>query len=185
MSRARRRRVTGLAPAAVMLGSWGAMGTPGGTAAAAVLAGLCVVSYPLAALSSPGIPACLVTPRTRAGWRHRRPRPSHVVPEWMRRLVLRADRRRCVMRHGCSDGLEVDHVRPYAGGGLAWMWNLRTLCTRHNQVKSDYWRDRDGYEHYHPRPGYSDIGLARDVLRAEKRARWYPLRYLIAVLAVW
>ena len=91
--------------------------------------------------------------------------------------MLAADRGRCAWC-GNREDLEVDHVRPRAHGGLDLPRNLMCLCHRHNRVKSDYYRDRDGFIFYRPFPGFEDRGLAAAILRCELRARRNPLRWL-------
>jgi hypothetical protein len=185
-ARLRRRHVTGLAPAALLLGPWAWLGVPGGGTAGLVLAGLAVLAYPPAVLMSPGFPACLVPRQSRARHRAGKPRPSSAMPSWLHRVALIADLRRCAFRrhHRCEGPPEVDHVCPQASGGLATIINAVVLCHTANMIKSDYWQDRDGYEHYNPWPGYSDKAMAARILACERRARLNPLRYARAVLAL-
>jgi hypothetical protein len=108
-------------------------------------------------------------------------RSAYVSPR-LRRRVMAADRYRCVLRSGCSGGLEVDHYRPWAGGGRTILSNCFALCHWHNRVKSNYWRARDGYVFYRPFSGADDRVLAAAVLAAERRARRNPCRYVRAMV---
>ena len=65
-----------------------------------------------------------------------------------------------------------------ASGGLTALFNLAVLCRAHNRVKSNYWRDPDGYVHYRPFAGAADMAGAASILRAECRRRRSPLRWL-------
>lgn len=102
----------------------------------------------------------------------------------MRRVVLAADRYECVIGEDCAGPVQVDHIRPWAAGGITCLVNLMGLCRYHNMVKSGYWRDRDGYVHYRPWAGYDDVVLAAAILAAERSARWRPGRLLRAAWAL-
>jgi 5-methylcytosine-specific restriction endonuclease McrA len=60
----------------------------------------------------------------------------------LRYAVLKRDRFRCVLC-GASPAtdpaceLELDHIRPYSKGGQTVLANLRTLCRRCNQGRSN------------------------------------------------
>lgn len=67
--------------------------------------------------------------------------PTRVVPGEVRRQVWSRDQGRCTYRDqqtgrvcGSSFLLEMDHVRPFALGGLALVGNLRLRCRAHNQL---------------------------------------------------
>lgn len=59
------------------------------------------------------------------------------MPEGRRMLVLRRDRFRCVIC-GADGRLEVDHIIPWSAGGSDEMDNLRTLCHKCNQERSNF-----------------------------------------------
>jgi hypothetical protein len=80
-------------------------------------------------------------------------------------------------------GLQLDHIRPWSAGGLTSLFNLAVLCSLHNRVKSNYWRDRDGFVHYRAFTRADDLAIAAAVLRAERRCRRSPLRWLRAARA--
>lgn len=54
----------------------------------------------------------------------------------LRYKILRRDGFRCVVC-GEVERLEIDHILPVAKGGATEETNLRTLCRRCNQLKSD------------------------------------------------
>lgn len=88
------------------------------------------------------VPSC--APPAQQGPKTRRvkrePKDLRVLPLWLRYAVLQRDRYAC---RACGDSpakgkgctLEVDHIVPYARGGLTVMENLRTLCRRCNRGK--------------------------------------------------
>jgi hypothetical protein len=170
-------------PAAVL--PWDAAGQPFRAAGALALLAAALAVVPAAMvllLTGPSaLPGVLVPRAVRAAWRHGRPHPR--CPSRLRRLVLAADRRRCVYC-GRRGGIQADHLIPWAWGGLMGLWNLTCLCARHNKVKSDYWKSRDGVVHYRPFAGARDLPEAAAVLRACRRARLNPLRYLRAAWAL-
>lgn len=59
------------------------------------------------------------------------------LSETTRYLVLRRDRCQCVWC-GNQGLLEVDHIIPWSAGGSDDMDNLRTLCQRCNQERSNF-----------------------------------------------
>ena len=167
----------------------------------------------LLALFLLGVPALtLLAPRSwRIRYRHWEHRPffwapygreharSARIPARVDRAVRAADRNRCVagpflwraglpaQEAGCRGRREVDHVVPWAAGGRARRRNLALLCQFHNDVKSNYSVDRDGYVHYRPftmiYPDANNRVLAAMVLEAELRARRRPGRWVRAELA--
>lgn len=161
--------------------SWAYLGELGAAGGFAVAVALGLLLWPLLILGAvfflPSAAGALVPRRWRIRWRHTHERPS--IPAWLRRAVLEADRHRCVFC-GSRAGLQLDHVRPWASGGLTSLWNLVTLCGRDNRTKSSYWRDRDGYVHYRSFQGSDDVRKAAEILAAERRARLNPLRWLRA-----
>jgi len=61
---------------------------------------------------------------------------SDDIPSWLRAEVYRRDGHTCRgPRCGATTGLSVDHVKPRHHGGLTWLPNLQTLCTRCNSSK--------------------------------------------------
>jgi 5-methylcytosine-specific restriction endonuclease McrA len=134
--------------------------------------------------------------------RHDRKRcPSSRISDRQHRIVLFADRYRCAFcrrRQGTPVArleqgvlavsvlvMHVDHIRPWAGGYLTVLWNLMTLCQDCNLAKSNYSRDRGGYEHYR-RAARTPAALsrARMILAAELRHRRNPLRWVLGIVAL-
>ena len=148
-----------------------------------VLGALAVVMIGLVRTGT-GIP-----PRWRARYRHWEHRPffwakagrqyarSARISKRQRRIVLAADRHRCIMRdQSCRGPNQIDHSRPWIAGGRTKLPNLFTLCRFHNvTIKNNYW------------PGVfyrgDNIVMAAAVLRKEQRARYNPLRWARALLA--
>jgi hypothetical protein len=136
----------------------------------------------------------LVPRRTRSRYRqlHGREgaRSADISPRQHRRVAA-ADRGRCVARRlgSCAGGpnsfFEDDHGVPWIAGGFTWLPNLFLTCHFHNQTKSNWNRDKDGYVHYRPSRwgGVNDPALAEAIRECERRAARNPLRYLRAVLA--
>jgi hypothetical protein len=110
------------------------------------------------------------------------------------RMVRAADRHRCVAwRLGRCEGepkgrwfFEVDHSIPWIAGGITWLPNLFLTCHFHNQTKSSYSRDRDGFVHYRPSKwgGVNDKALAAQILACERGARRDPMRWVRALWAL-
>jgi 5-methylcytosine-specific restriction endonuclease McrA len=170
---------------------WAWLGQPLHWAGLGVMAAVSLVIWPMLVLALlfwlPALAAGGLVPRRwRIAYRHRHGRegaPSAYISARLRRVVYAADRRRCVACKSRID-LNVDHVRPWAGGGLTTLWNCMTLCGRCNRVKSNYWQDRDGYVHYRGYPGSADAHAAEQVLRRERRHRFWPLRWTRAAWAL-
>ena len=160
---------------------WAYLGELGAATGFAVAVALGLLLWPLLILAAvfflPSCAGAVVPRRWRIWWRHEHQRPS--IPAWLRRAVLEADRHRCVFCGHRAD-LQLDHVRPWASGGLTSLWNLVTLCGPDNRTKSSYWRDLDGYVHYRSFTGSDDVRKAAEILAAERRARLNPLRWLRA-----
>lgn len=180
-------RGAGLAVAAgiAALAAWRGLGGPWGDEGYAVagLAGAAAgpVLVRLAVLGWPGYLPVLV-PRVRRARHRRRGGTRPEIPARLRRAVLAADRRRCVYCGGRT-GLQLDHITPWAAGGLSTPGNLAVLCAEHNRVKSNYRRDDSGRAHYRPWPGAADITTAATVLAAERRCQWSPARWARLVSA--
>ena len=154
-----------------------------------------MIGWPLLAMLLWSLPSLLLgmvtTPQQRAARRKRRKDAGHdrsnPIRAWVRRAAFRADRYRCVycrQKFRRGRGLEADHYWPYSCGGLANIFNVFALCKYHNDVKSNYWVDPDGYVHYRPYMVHSDPVLAAAILAAERRHRRNPLRWLRAAWAL-
>jgi hypothetical protein len=164
---------------------WESWHQPGGYPALAAAGAAYALAWPLAAVAvvyglrgtGPG----LLPYRVRMWWRRRRDRPH--IPNWLRRAVYAADRYACIWCGAVAD-LQVDHIRPWACGGLSCLWNTATLCGPHNRIKSCYWVYRSGLVVYRSFPGSDDEATAAAILAAERRARRSPLRWLRAAWAL-
>jgi HNH endonuclease len=154
------------------LGAWGL----GAVLAPALALGALA---PGIAVSLESLPLLLVPGRARIWWRHRQAGRRPSIASRLRRAVYAADRHRCCW---CKSPLQLqlDHVKPWSRGGLTALWNLMTLCSRCNRVKSDYWVARDGYRFYRPWQGASDEREAARILAFELRHRWSPGRWIRA-----
>jgi HNH endonuclease len=166
-------------PSAAVIG-WAAEGEP------LRLAGLAGFLLPgiLAGLMLPGVvasvtalPLLLIPDRLRIWYRHDRDRPG--IPARLRRAVYAADGHACCWCRS-TEGLQVDHVKPWSRGGLTALWNMVTLCGICNKVKSNYWVARDGYVFYRPFQGFGNPEVAAGILAYELRHRWSPLRWVRA-----
>jgi len=127
--------------------------------------------------------------------RPRESQRSSYISASLRRVVLAADRYRCVAckaRLGVHVAwLEIDHMISWRGGGRTTFFNCSALCQPCNGIKSNYSVDRDGYIHYH---GYRGLRAgqplppavlqAAEILRRERRHRWNPLRLFRAAWAL-
>lgn len=139
------------------------------------------VFYPLALVVALQAPGALVPPRWRAWWRRGQEARPH-IPDWLRRVVYAADGRRCCFC-GYAGSLQLDHVRPWSFGGRSSLWNLMTLCSGCNLVKSNYWSER-GRSWYKPFKGHINRKKAAEILAFERRHRWSLLRLVRASLAL-
>jgi len=145
---------------------------------------LALMSLPLLGLLAIGGPPMCVPRTWRAGFRRWRPRGnqrSARIGTRLRRRVVLACRNRCVYCH--ARGVQVDHIVPWAAGGLTRFWNLAGLCGNCNKIKSDYFTDRHGRVRYRGFEGYDHRHTAALILAAEIRHRHNPLRYVRAALA--
>lgn len=184
-----RRRVTRrmgrwLLPAVSVFCLWLADNDPFGLSGLVIFLGLAMllaVFWPVALILLMQAPGSLIPNRWRIWWRGGDPDRPH-VPDWLRRAVYAADRRRCCYC-GWAGTLNLDHVRPWSLGGRTSLWNLMTLCNRCNLVKSNYW-DEPGFRAYRPFKGYSDIREAARILAFERRHRWSLLRLIRAAMAL-
>lgn len=129
----------------------------------------------------------LIPRRWRINYRQRHGRAgakSSYIPRQLHDAVFFADRHRCISCGTRSD-LQVDHMIPWAGGGIASVLNCFTLCGTENLIKSNYSVDKDGYVHYREFTGelaqvkISDkLRWAAHILAIEKRKRWSIVRWL-------
>jgi 5-methylcytosine-specific restriction endonuclease McrA len=68
---------------------------------------------------------------------------SRHIPQSLRDRVCERDGGRCTYqspdgkRCGSKHNLQVDHIQPYARGGLHAMSNLRLLCAKHNRLEAE------------------------------------------------
>ena len=128
---------------------------------------------------------------------------SAYISAGLRRVVLATDRYRCLYcgitsrelaampaRTG-KDGrlvprrLHVDHGCPWRAGGLTVLLNLAALCDEHNEIKLNWWRERNGYVWYRPEARTPErVALAELITRTVRRRRWNPFRLLRAVWAL-
>jgi hypothetical protein len=128
---------------------------------------------------------------------------SAVITESLRRVVYAADRHRCLYcgitarelaalppRVG-KDGiirprtLHVDHWKPWQPGGLTTLFNLSTLCDEHNEIKLNYWRQRNGYVWYRPSErNQARLAQAAQISAAIRWRRWSPFRLWRAAWAL-
>lgn len=86
---------------------------------------------------------CVEHEPEREPWRGSASRASR-GPEWfaLRRKVLRRDGYTCA-EEGCSaPAVIVDHIVPAAEGGRTVLENLRALCRKHSDVKTEEERRR-------------------------------------------
>lgn len=188
--------------------AWADLGEPLRWAGLGAMTVTGLLAWPALALT-----VLLTVPETAAGFlvprtwriRYRRahgPRESQrssYISKRLRRVVLAADRNRCGACR-CRPGdwrtspsgnqvyithLDVDHYRPWIGGGLTVFSNCGALCPPCNQAKSCYWRDRDGYEHYNrERRSERALAEARWVMSRLRRHRYDPLRLVRAAWAL-
>lgn len=190
----RRRRSSGLplaslGPPLLAVYGWHSLGDPlhgSGLMVLLVLGVLAGLMVPGILLSLGDLPKLAVPARWRAWYRQgadRGDQRSSYIPLYLRKVVLFADHHQCVWCHS-SDQLQIDHIRPWAGGGLAVLWNLATLCGKCNRIKSNYWRDRDGYVHYRGFKGSVNAAEAANILRCERWRRLSPGRWVRAGFAL-
>jgi HNH endonuclease len=174
-----------LAPVAGTTGLWLAANGPDGAAgfAGTVAAGLFLgLAWPLLALIAVESPGALVPARWRAWWRRGRDGRPH-ISDRLRRIVYAADRHACSYCKS-SQGLQLDHLRPWSFGGRTSFWNFMTLCRDCNLVKSNYWQARDGRAYYRPFAGHGDIVTAAQILAFERRHRLNLFRLIRASMAL-
>ncbi len=182
-----------------------------GCAAAGAWAGWAALAVLVAVMLLVPVLLTVAPRRWRVAYRHWEHRPffwpqygrgharSARIPARVDRAVRAADRHRCAVapflrqagfrpeEAGCRGRFEVDHVVPWAAGGRTIRRNLVLLCQFHNDVKSNYSVDKDGYVHYRPftliYPDANNRQLAAAILAAEMQARRSPARLVRAALA--
>lgn len=117
----------------------------------------------------------------------RRQQGSQKISKWLRLVVYKADRYRCVGCHRRAgyldpgETMQIDHRVPWIWGGLTCLWNCFTLCSRCNERKSAWWQDRDGKVHG-GRYGNRAEGLR--IFRVEGVIRLSPWRCARAAIAI-
>ena len=129
----------------------------------------------------------------------RRRQSSSQISKRMRKIVLAADRNRCI---ACSArkgemyedsggvirqirALQVDHRVPWSLGGYTWLLNLAALCPRCNQVKSNYFKAPDGRVLFRNTwYGQGAKAAAAAIYRTETIRCHSPARWLRAALAL-
>jgi hypothetical protein len=128
---------------------------------------------------------------------------SAYISAGLRRVVAAMDRNRCLY---CGitaaeldllpprvnlDGkvtprrVHVDHGQPWKAGGRTTLFNLGLLCDEHNEIKLNYWRERNGYIWYRPEARTRErLLVAADITRVVLRRRWSILRLVRAAWAL-
>jgi hypothetical protein len=157
---------------------WGAAGFGSFLALGLVLA----LFWPLLAVLALEAPGAVVPATWRASWRHGDVTRPHISTR-LRRVVYAADRHRCCYCRS-SARLQLDHVKPWSLGGRTSLWNLCTLCSRCNKVKSNYWVHRDGRITYRSWEGFDWPSTAGLILAFELRHRRSVTRLIRAAVAL-
>jgi hypothetical protein len=128
---------------------------------------------------------------------------SAVITRGLTRVVHAMDRNRClycgitawqlaqlpprvgkdgVTRKRC---LHVDHGKPWIAGFLTVLPNLGMLCDEHNEIKSCYYRERNGYVWYHGGSRTPErVAKAADITRVARQRSKNPLRLVRAAWAL-
>jgi hypothetical protein len=128
---------------------------------------------------------------------------SAYISAGLRRVVLAMDRDRCLYCGVTArelaampprrnlDGrvtprrLHVDHGCPWRAGGLTVLLNMVALCDEHNEIKLNWWRERNGYVWYRPQARNRErLAMAELITVTIRRRRWNPLRLLRAAWAM-
>ena len=155
------------------------------------------------------LPAILIGgPFRQARIRHRKRHgraacKSAVITRGLERVVWAMDRGRClycgITAHELAalpprigkDGREyrrcmnVDHAKPWIAGFLTVLPNLGLLCDKHNEVKSCYYRERNGYVWYHRESRTPErLAAAAEITRTIRQRQKNPLRLLRAAWAL-
>jgi 5-methylcytosine-specific restriction endonuclease McrA len=174
-----------MAGAAAWTGLREAGGWEGGLSAV-LLAELVLPGWALCLTVMPGVVRQAIVPRSirikrrkaaRIGGLRRPP-----IPARLKRTLMGAYRHRCVFcKRRTAGPLQLEHIRPWSLGGLTWFLNMTLLCVPCNEAKLSYWKERNGWE----ADGHGRVnkGLARRILRAERRARRNPFMWWRAAWA--
>jgi HNH endonuclease len=183
---------------------WADLGEPFRWPGLGVMTAAGLIAWPLLVLTVLFFIPALLVPRS---WRQahrnrliargipREQQRSSYISKRLERVCLFADRYRCgacrarpgdmhwtgvIVRH-----LEVDHFRPWILGGPTTVGNCGVLCDPCNGIKSCYWEDPDGYEHYNRQlRSPQRLADARWVVRRLRRHRLNPLRWTRAAWAL-
>ncbi len=195
MARQHVSRIVTFGPAAAIpAGAWAWLREPGSFAGlgAAVVLGLVLIPalIVLVIFLIPHSGAALVSRERRKRYRQklvnsgipREKQKSSRISEFLRRVTFAADRYKCTY---CRQKipvhfLQVDHYCPWSQGGSTTPWNVMSLCSYHNRVKSNYWPG----VFYRPFPGSDNERMAREIWAAERRHRLNPLRLTRAAWAL-
>jgi HNH endonuclease len=89
------------------------------------------MTEPLSAISMDEVPVCSRFPVIRTGERE-------PLPELLRWLIWHRDNGTCKLCGISNVSTEIDHVVPWSAGGPDVSTNLRILCGRCNQYRSNY-----------------------------------------------
>jgi hypothetical protein len=127
---------------------------------------------------------------------------SAVITAGLRRVTFAMDRYRCLYcgitaaelaalppRVG-KDGktrprcLHPDHRKPWKIGGRTTLFNMGLLCDEHNEIKCNYWRERNGYVWYRYRDNPELTALAAEITRVVIYRSRNPLRLWRAAWAL-
>lgn len=145
------------------------------------------ISLTIGCLAPALVTDLLIPRRWRIKYRQRHGRAgakSSYIPQKLRDAVYFADHHRCISCGTRSD-LQIDHMIPWAGGGITSILNCFTLCGIENLIKSNYSVDKDGYVHYRGFIGEltqistdDKLRWAAHILMLEKRKRWNAMRWL-------
>lgn len=193
------------------LGGWLYLGEPYHWAGLAVMAAAGLFIIPVAVLWILFcLPAVLMGGLVPRSWRisHRRNHgrehcKSAVITAGLDRVVRAMDRNRCLYcgitawelaalppRLG-KDGrlykrcLHVDHRKPWIAGFLTVLPNLGLLCDEHNEIKSCYYRERNGYVWYHSGSRTAArVAMAAGITQAIRWRARNPLRLWRAAWAL-
>jgi hypothetical protein len=196
--------------AAAPLGGWLYLGEPlhwAGLAALAVAGEAVIpVTVLVALFVLPGMLLSGLVPvrwRIRHRARHGREKcRSAVISASLRRLVLAADRYTCLYcgitqreleelpPRVSMDGkitprrMHVDHWFPWQPGGPTTFFNLGSLCDEDNEIKCNYWLQRNGYVWYRYRDNAGLTEHAAEISRTIRWRRWNPFRLFRAAWAL-
>lgn len=127
---------------------------------------------------------------------------SAVITASLRRVTYAMDRHRClycgitaaqlaalpprVGKDGVSRPrcLHPDHRMPWKVGGRTTLLNFGVLCDEHNEIKCNYWRERNGYVWYRYRDNPELMAQAADITRVVIWRSRNPMRLWRAAWAL-